>query len=129
MAVVVDRTNSDNLSGTTRRANRPRTRPGIPGGDTHNYICLCYRCIANGRLLSDGVGNAYVVDVWTHSSYRRRGIATEIMQMLIDSVPGPHIYLQTDDAADFYATLGFKPQPEGLMLVAGEYLQNATRDA
>ncbi len=23
------------------------------------------RCIANGRLLSDGVSNAYVVDVWT----------------------------------------------------------------
>ena len=28
------------------------------------------RCIANGRLLSDGVGNASVIDVWTQSGYR-----------------------------------------------------------
>lgn len=32
------------------------------------------RSIANGRLLSDGVGNAYVVDVWTQSAYCQQGI-------------------------------------------------------
>src|SRR5258707_3877288 len=31
--------------------------------------------VGMARLLSDGVCNAYLVDVWTLSSYRRRGIA------------------------------------------------------
>ena len=86
------------------------------------------RCVAAGRLLSDGVGNAYVLDVWTQNSYRRRGIGRRIMQMLIDAVPGQHIYLQTDDAAEFYRELGFADQPRGMSIIAGTYLQNATRD-
>lgn len=87
------------------------------------------RCIANGRLLSDGVGNAYVLDVWTQSAYRRQGIGRKIMRMLIDAVPGQHVYLQTDDAVRFYEKLGFLEQPKGMMLIAGEYLQNDTRDS
>lgn len=87
------------------------------------------RCIATGRLLSDGVGNAYVVDVWTQSDYRLQGIARRIMQMLIDAVPGQHLYLQTDDAVEFYEKLGFVEQPKGMSLIAGEYLQNDTRNA
>ena len=51
------------------------------------------RCIANGRLLSDGVGNAYVVDVWAHSAYRLQGIGRKIMNLLIDAVPGQHLLL------------------------------------
>ncbi len=86
------------------------------------------RCIANGRLLSDGVGNAYVVDVWTHSAYRRQGIGRKIMQMLLDAVPGQHVYLQTDDAVEFYQKLGFSEQPRGMSRIIGEYLQNDTRD-
>jgi GNAT superfamily N-acetyltransferase len=86
------------------------------------------RCIANGRLLSDGVGNAYVVDVWTQSAYRLQGTARRIMQMLIHAVPGQHVYLQTDDAVGFYEKLGFVAQPKGMSLIAGEYLQNETRD-
>lgn len=85
------------------------------------------RCIANGRLLSDGVGNAYVLDVWTQSDYRSRGIGRRIMQMLIDSVPGQHLYLQSDDAVGFYEKLGFRFQPRGMMLISGSYLQNPTR--
>jgi ribosomal protein S18 acetylase RimI-like enzyme len=87
------------------------------------------RCIANGRLLSDGVGNAYVVDVWTHSAYRRQGIGRRIMQMLLEAVPGQHVYLQTDvDAVEFYEQLGFTGQPRGMSRIVGEYLQNDTRD-
>lgn len=85
------------------------------------------RCIATGRMLSDGVGNAYVIDVWTHSSYRRQGIATKIMHLLMAAVPGQHVYLQTDDAVAFYTRLGFEPQPEGLSIIVGGYLDNDTR--
>lgn len=86
------------------------------------------RCIGNGRLLSDGVGNAYVVDVWTQSDHRRQGVASKIMAMLIRQVPGQHIYLQTDDAVHFYRSLGFREQPAGMSMIAGDYLQNSSRD-
>jgi ribosomal protein S18 acetylase RimI-like enzyme len=87
------------------------------------------RCIATGRMLSDGVGNAYVVDVWTHSAYRSRGIGRAIMEQLIAAVPGQHIYLQADDSAGFYEKLGFAEQPKGMYLVVGRYLHNDTREA
>ena len=86
------------------------------------------RCVANGRLLSDGVGNAYLLDVWTQSGYRGQGVARAIMQLLLDAVPGQHVYLQTDDAVAFYEKLGFARQPEGLFRVVGDYLINASRD-
>ena len=96
------------------------------------FVAMGYdgrRCIATGRLLSDGVGNAYVVDVWTQSAHRLQGIGRRIMQILIDAVPGQHIYLQTVDAVGFYEKLGFVEQPKGMRLIAGEYLHNDTRDA
>ena len=85
-------------------------------------------CVANGRMLSDGVGNAMIVDVWTHSKYRRQGVATKVMQILIAAAPGQHIYLQSDDAVDFYIKLGFQKQPEGLSIISGKYLENTTSD-
>lgn len=85
------------------------------------------RCIGTARALSDGVGNAYIIDVWTQSSYRKQGIATEMMEMMMRKCPGQHIYLQTDDAIQFYRDLGFNDQPLGMSIVIGEYLQNDTR--
>ena len=80
--------------------------------------------IGTARALSDGVGNCYVIDVWTQTPHRKQGIATNMMQMLIAAVPCQHIYLQTDDAVDFYRGLGFAEQPVGMSLVSGTYLQN-----
>jgi ribosomal protein S18 acetylase RimI-like enzyme len=83
------------------------------------------RLVGMARLLSDGVCNAYLLDVWTHSALRRRGIATALMRSLIDAVPGQHIGLQTDDAVGFYRSLGFQVQPEFMSLVVGRWLDNA----
>ena len=82
------------------------------------------RVVGMARMLSDGVCNAYVVDVWTKSDYRRRGIASTLMRMLADAVPGQHVGLQTDDAQALYASLGYKPQPEFWSRVAGTWLDN-----
>jgi ribosomal protein S18 acetylase RimI-like enzyme len=82
------------------------------------------RVIGTARLLSDGVCNAYVVDVWTASSDRRQGIASRMMRLLIDAVPGQHLGLQTDDAQQLYESLGFQPQPEFWSLVSGSWLDN-----
>jgi ribosomal protein S18 acetylase RimI-like enzyme len=76
------------------------------------------------RLLSDGVCNAYLVDVWTLSTYRRQGIATAMVRLLVESVPGQHVGLQTDGAQELYSSLGFRPQPEFWSTVSGRWLDN-----
>jgi ribosomal protein S18 acetylase RimI-like enzyme len=88
------------------------------------YVLDETRCIASARALSDGICNAYVIDVWTHSDYRQLGIASKMMEMLIAACPGQHIYLFTDDAVDFYKKNGFVERPVGLEIVSGEWLQN-----
>jgi GNAT superfamily N-acetyltransferase len=87
------------------------------------------RIIGNGRLLSDGVCNAYLVDIWTARDYRRRGIGGELVRRLIATVPGQHVGLFTDDMQPFYASLGFRLRPDFMDLVVGTWLQNNTRDA
>lgn len=82
------------------------------------------RVVGMARLLSDGVCNAYLLDVWTASAYRRRGIASAMVEQLRAAVPGQHIGLQTDEAQELYASLGFKPQPEFWSIVVGRWLDN-----
>lgn len=82
------------------------------------------RVVGMARLLSDGVCNAYLVDVWTASAYRRRGVASAMIRRLLDDVPGQHVGLQTNDAQDLYRTVGFQPQPEFWSVVVGSWLDN-----
>ena len=80
--------------------------------------------VGMARLLSDGVCNAYLVDVWTLSSYRRQGIGSEMVRHLLEAVPGQHVGLQTEDAESFYASLGFREQPQFWSTVVGAWLEN-----
>lgn len=82
------------------------------------------RVVGMARLLSDGVCNAYLVDVWTASPYRRQGIASALIRRLLDEVPGQHVGLQADDARRLYESLGFRPQPEFWSTVVGTWLDN-----
>jgi GNAT superfamily N-acetyltransferase len=81
--------------------------------------------VANGRILSDGVCNAYLVDVWTASRYRRRGVGREVVSRLVSTVPGQHVALFTPDMEAFYMTLGFQPQRGGMSQVIGSWLGRA----
>lgn len=87
------------------------------------------RVVGMARLLSDGVCNAYLVDVWTASAYRRRGIATAMIRRLLGEVPGQHVGLQSDDAPELYRALGFEPQPEFWSQVVGTWLDNEANRA
>jgi ribosomal protein S18 acetylase RimI-like enzyme len=82
------------------------------------------RVVGMARLLSDGVCNAYLLDVWTLSAYRRQGIGSRLVRQLMDRVPGQHIGLQTDEAESFYAALGFRDQPRFMSAIAGLWLGN-----
>lgn len=82
------------------------------------------RIVGTTRVLSDGVCNAYVIDVWTRSQYRRRGIARTMMSKLEEKLEGQHIYLFSEDMPEFYKKLGFLEQPTGLSKVKGKWLVN-----
>jgi GNAT superfamily N-acetyltransferase len=43
------------------------------------------RVVGMARLLSDGVCDAYLLDVWTASAYRRQGIASAMIRQLLES--------------------------------------------
>ncbi len=81
------------------------------------------RVIGTVRVLSDGVCNAYMVDVWTLTAYRKRGVARRMVELALEQLPGQHVYLFTDSAEEFYHKLGFTPQGVGLGLVVGDWLQ------
>lgn len=81
--------------------------------------------IGTVRALSDGVCNAYVVDVWTWHPYRNRGVATRMMELTLEQLPGQHVYLFTDSAADLYRKIGFRrSRHEGFERVIGHWLDN-----
>jgi ribosomal protein S18 acetylase RimI-like enzyme len=82
------------------------------------------RLVGMARLLSDGVCNAYLLDVWTASTYRRQGIASAMIRRLLEQVPGQHVGFQTDDAQGLYESLGFRLQPEFWSIVVGDWLDN-----
>lgn len=89
--------------------------------------CIAYtdnQIVGTARVLSDGVCNAYLVDVWTLSAYRRQGIAKTMMQTLLGRLKGQHVYLFTDDVPELYAKLGFVEQPIGMGQVIGTWLVN-----
>jgi GNAT superfamily N-acetyltransferase len=81
--------------------------------------------VGMARMLSDGVCNAYRVDVWTASAFRRQGVGARMVKYLLDQIPGQHVGLQTDDAEAFYRSLGFRAQPEFMSVVVGTWLDNA----
>lgn len=79
--------------------------------------------IGTARALSDGVCNAYVVDVWTDAVLRRQGIATEMLTRLLERLRGQHVVLFADDAEELYRRLGFVEQGSGFSQVVGGWLR------
>jgi GNAT superfamily N-acetyltransferase len=80
------------------------------------------RTVGTARLLADGICNAYLIDVWTHTPLRRRGIATQMVKRCLAAVPGHHVALFTDRHRAFYTSLGFEEEQIGMSQVAGQWL-------
>jgi GNAT superfamily N-acetyltransferase len=85
------------------------------------------RAVGTARVLSDGVCNAYLVDVWTYRPYRGRGVARVMIEALLQRLEGQHVYTFTDDVVGLYKKLGFTERPTGLEKVVGKWLVNETR--
>ena len=89
------------------------------------HVCIAWtaeRVVGTARLLADGVCNAYLVDVWTATPHRRRGIASAMVADLLARVPGHHVALFTEYAESLYARLGFEVEEVGMSMVVGTWL-------
>lgn len=89
--------------------------------------CIAYaaeRIVGTARVLSDGVCNAYLVDAWTLTAFRHRGIASTMVRLLLDKLSGQHVYTFTDDVVEFYKKLGFAERATGLEIVVGRWLNH-----
>lgn len=80
------------------------------------------RVVGTARALSDGVCNAYVIDVWTQSAFRRRGVARKMIESIEERANGQHIYLFTHDAHALYEALGYRREGIGFAKVVGSWL-------
>jgi len=78
--------------------------------------------IGTARMLSDGICNAYIVDVWTRVHWRRRGVATAMIADLLERVPGQHVALFSDHARAFYTRLGFEAEHGGMARIVDGWL-------
>ena len=135
MAEIIYKTNLENIDWTEMKTtlrqdafDNGRSPEQLKASFENSYaICIAYaegRMIGTARVLSDGVCNAYLVDVWTLSEFRHRGIASTMIQKLMSQLNGQHVYLQTDDAQELYAKLGFVEQPTGMSKVVGKWVVN-----
>jgi predicted GNAT family acetyltransferase len=84
------------------------------------------RIVGTARALSDGICNAYIVDVWTLSAFRRQGIASTMLRLLMAALPGQHVALFTEGADDFYAALGMHKRGTTYEAVIGRWLDNSS---
>ncbi|MDM4767177.1 GNAT family N-acetyltransferase [Pelomonas sp. SE-A7] len=92
------------------------------------FALLDGRVIGTARALADGVCNAFVVDVWTKSAFRRQGLAKRMMTFLEQRLEGHHVALFTEHAVSFYDKLGYSEERVGMSKVVGTWLRR-TRDS
>jgi hypothetical protein len=53
-----------------------------------------------------------------------QGIASKMISLLLEKLPGQHVCLFTDDALDFYKKLGFTERGTCMEKVIGKWLVN-----
>ncbi|MHC5064337.1 MAG: GNAT family N-acetyltransferase [Planctomycetota bacterium] len=74
------------------------------------------RLIGSGRIISDGVLYALVLDIMVDPDYRGQGIGREIMTRLLAEVREACIrdvmLFSAKGYADFYAKFGFEARPD-----------------
>ena len=121
----------DELKATLARDSfdNGRTPDELRRSFAHSFAAvLAYsgkRIIGSARALSDGVCNAYLVDVWTYTPHRRRGVATQMLRMIEGRLDGQHIALFGEHAETFYRRAGYAIEQGGMSKVVGAWLRHA----
>jgi aralkylamine N-acetyltransferase len=71
------------------------------------------QAVGMGRVISDGVSDAYIQDLVLLPEYRRQGIGTDLLSLLMDACRSAHIswigVVAEEEAFEFYIARGFRP--------------------
>lgn len=81
------------------------------------YVYQDKELIGTGRVVSDGMINAYLCGVGVHPDYRHRGIGTEIIRRLVKKCQDSNLYIQffcEEELLPFYEAFGFVPFAVGM---------------
>lgn len=84
------------------------------------YVVSAYdehRIIATGRIISDGVINAYLCGLVVHPDYRNRGVGTEIVRRLVEKGRSCHLHIELFTESEnipYYRKLGFEQFATGM---------------
>jgi len=84
----------------------------ITGSHCYAVACIKDKIIGIGRAISDGVSDAYIQDITVDESFRRRGIASRIVEELIHRLHEDGLYwiglIAERGTHEFYKRFGFK---------------------
>lgn len=86
------------------------------------YVLYVYddeKIIGTGRVISDGVINAYVCGVCVETEYRHQGIGKKIMSILMEKCKADNLHVQLfceDHLVDYYRDMGLHEFAIGMML-------------
>jgi GNAT superfamily N-acetyltransferase len=86
------------------------------------YEAATGRLVGFARAISDGVGYAYLADVFVTSDARGKGLGKELVATMIDRGPGARFRwtLHTRDAHGLYRQFGFAAPDERYLERPGE---------
>jgi len=82
----------------------------VSGFDEHQII-------ATGRVISDGLINAYLCGLVVHPDYRNRGVGTEIVRRLVDKGRSSNLHIELFTESEnipYYQKLGFEQFATGM---------------
>lgn len=111
-------------AGTTAR-DRAQVR-GIVGGSYCFLLATTSsghepQIIGMGRSISDGASDAYIQDVVVASSHRGRGIATRIIERIVQRLQGDGIewigLIAERNTQNLYRPLGFTPMTDATPMI------------
>jgi N-acetylglutamate synthase-like GNAT family acetyltransferase len=82
------------------------------------YVYHENRLIGTGRIVSDGTIIAYLCGLGVHSTYRSKGIGSEIMRLLVENCKKHNLHLQffcEEELVPYYENMNFKVFAVGMM--------------
>jgi len=74
------------------------------------YVYDQDRLIGTGRVISDGVINAYICGIGVEAAYRNRGIGTGILNRMVEKCTSKKLHIQLfceEHLKSYYETKGF----------------------
>jgi aralkylamine N-acetyltransferase len=80
--------------------------------------------VGMGRSISDRTSDAYIQDVTVKKNFRRQGIATHIIRMIINRLQKDGIswigLIAEKDSYGFYETTGFRPMIHSIPMILSQ---------